>query len=98
MSGFVPIFRREFHERHRILYAAVFASLVPFVVPAFHSLSAGDRATLRGGLALVIAAAFALGLPLALGLTAIVPRILSRRIGFDLARPVSTSAIWFGTL
>jgi hypothetical protein len=98
MRGFVAIFRREFVERHRILYVAVLASLFPFVLPAIHKLGPADVASLRGGLALVIAGAFALGLLLALGLTAIVPRIASRRIGFDLARPVSTSAIWFGTL
>jgi hypothetical protein len=97
MKAFIAIVRREILERRAILYAAAVAALSPLVLPLMRGRSGHDAADLRGGAALLIAAAFALGFALALGSSLLVPRIASRRIGFDFARPVSGSALWFGS-
>ncbi len=98
MSGFVAILRREILERRRVLAAAAVASLVPLVIPVARGLSGTDAAEARSWTALLIAAAFAVGLTIALGASMLVPRIASRRIGFDLSRSVSAVAIWSAAL
>jgi hypothetical protein len=97
MKAFIAIVRREILERRAILYAAAVAALIPLVLPLMRGRSGHDAADLRGGAALLTAAAFALGFALALGSSLLVPRIASRRIGFDFARPVSGNALWFGS-
>jgi hypothetical protein len=94
MRGFVAILRREILERRQVLLVAVVISLVPLAVPVARGLSGADAADARSWTALLIATAFAVGLTTALGASMLVPRIASRRIGFDLSRPVSAVAIW----
>ena len=98
MSGFLAIFRREFGGRRQILYAAGFGSLIPLLLPVFRRMAAGDVAEARGWSALIVSAGFAVGLPAALGASLLVPRIATRRIAFDFARPVSGAVIWLGSL
>ena len=97
MKSFIAIVRREILERRTILYAAAIASLVPLALPLMHGRSGPAAADLRGSAALLIAVAFALGFAIALGSSMLVPRIASRRIGFDLARPISGAALWFAS-
>lgn len=98
MSGFLAIFRREFGGRRLILYAAGFASLIPLLLPIFRRMAVGDVAEARGWTALIVSAGFAYGLATALGSSMLVPRIATRRIAFDFARPVSGAVIWLGSL
>jgi hypothetical protein len=98
MSGFLAIFRREFGGRRLILIAAGLASVIPLLLPVFRRMAAGDVAEARGWMALIVSAGFAFGLATALGASMLVPRIATRRIAFDFARPVSGSAIWLGSL
>lgn len=98
MSAFFAIVRREIHERRQILYAAAVSALIPPLFPMFRRMSANDAADARGWSSLLISIAFAMGIAVALGAAAIVPRMTTRRIGFDLARPVPAWAIWFGTV
>ncbi len=96
MNGFLAVARREIVERRQVLYAAAAASLVPLAVPAMRGLSGADAASMRTSIAFLAAAALYLGIAAALGVSLIVPRIASRRIAFDLSRPVSETAIWVG--
>ena len=98
MSGFLAIFRREFGGQRLILYAAGFASLIPLLLPIFRRMAVGDVAEARGWTALIVSAGFAYGLATALGSSMLVPRIATRRIVFDFARPVSGAVIWLGSL
>ncbi len=97
MNAFIAIVRREILERRTILYAAAIAALMPLALPVMRGRSGHAAADLRGSAALLIAVAFALGFAIALGSSMLVPRIASRRIGFDLARPISGSALWFAS-
>ncbi len=94
MRGFLAVARREIVERRQVLYAAAVTSLVPLAVAAIRGLAGTDAAQLRTSIAFLAAAAFYLGIAAALGVSLIVPRIASRRIAFDLSRPVSETAIW----
>jgi hypothetical protein len=98
MSGFVAVTWREIAERRKILYAAAAAALIPLILPAIRRLSPNEVAEARGWTALMTATAFAVGLCIALGSSLLVPRIATRRIAFDLARPLSAAAIWFGSM
>jgi len=98
MSGFIAIFRREFGARRLIFVAAVLASLIPIFLPVFRRMAEGDVAEARGWMAFIISAGFAYGLATGLGSSMLVPRIATRRIAFDFARPVSGGAVWFGSL
>jgi hypothetical protein len=94
MRGLLAVFRREFGERRAVLWAAAVMSLVPVVVPVIRGLGGVDTVQTRSSIAFLLAAAFGLGLAVALGASMLVPRIANRRIAFDLSRPVSGSAIW----
>jgi hypothetical protein len=98
MSGFLAIFRREFEGRRLILVAAALASLIPLLLPFFRRMAEGEIAESRGWMAFVVSAGFAYGLATALGSSMLAPRIATRRIAFDFARPVSGAAIWLGSL
>lgn len=94
MRAFVAVVRREIRERRQILVAAAVASIIPIVLPALRRLSADAQ----GWASLLIALVFALGIAASLGAASLVPRIASRRVAFDLSRPVSAAAIWTGSI
>jgi hypothetical protein len=94
MNAFFAIVRREIRERSQILAAAAVASLIPIVLPALRRLSADAQ----GWASLLIAFVFALAIAASLGFASLVPRIVNRRVAFDLARPVSAAAIWIGSV
>ena len=94
MKELLAVFRREFGERRAVLWAAAAMSLVPVVVPVIRGLTGMDAVQTRSSIAFLLAAAFGLGLAVALGASMLVPRIANRRIAFDLSRPVSGSTIW----
>ncbi|HYX21412.1 MAG TPA: hypothetical protein VFA98_11265 [Thermoanaerobaculia bacterium] len=98
MRAFGAIVRREILERRAILYAAAAAALGPMVLPLIRSGSRHGAAELRASAAFLIGIAFALGFAIALGSSLLVPRISSRRVGFDFARPLSGSSLWFGSV
>jgi hypothetical protein len=98
MKAFAAIVRREILERRQILWAAAVAALIPIVLPVFRLRSAHDAADVRGWTSLLIALAFAFGLVVSLGASILVPRVTSRRIAFDLSRPVPAAAIWLGSV
>ncbi len=98
MRAFAAIMRREILERRHVLGAAAVAALIPIVLPVFRLRSAPDAADLRGWASLLIALAFAFGLAVSLGASILVPRVTSRRIAFDLSRPVAAAAIWLGSV
>jgi hypothetical protein len=98
MSGFLAVFRREFEGRRLIFIAAALASLIPPLLPVFRRMAEGEVAEARGWMALIISAGFAYGLAAALGASMLVPRVVTRRIAFDFARPVSGGSIWLGSL
>ncbi len=98
MKGLVTIARREVRERRALLAAAAAASLVAAIFPVFRGLTGEAAAQARSGAALILSAAFALGIPIGLGASMIAPRIADRRLTFDLSRPVSGLAIWGGRL
>ena len=98
MRGFLAIARREFGQRRLILSAAAFASLIPLLLPVFRHMRGVDAADARGWTALIVSAAFGIGLSVALGASMLVPATASRGIGFDFTRPLSGLAIWAGRI
>ena len=98
MRGFLAVARREIAERKLILSAAAFASLIPLLLPVFRHLRGADAADARGWTALIVSAAFGIGLSVALGASMLVPATASRGIGFDFTRPLSGLAIWAGRI
>jgi hypothetical protein len=98
VKGFLAIVRREILERRRLLAAAAVAGLVPLAVPPLCHVGAANAADVRSSTAFVLSIAFALGTSVGLGATMIVPALVSRRLAFDFARPLSGAAIWGGRL
>ena len=96
MTGFLAIARREVREHRVVLVAAAIASLGALAVPLFAVGTPAAQA--RAVTAFLGALAFATGIAIGLGATTLSPGMASRRIGFDFARPLSGSAIWFGRL
>jgi hypothetical protein len=96
MNGFFAIARREFRQHRVVLAAAAVASLGALAAPLF---AAGPQGALaRAVTASLGAVVFAAGIAVGLGATTLAPGMATRRIGFDFARPLSPSAIWWGRL
>lgn len=98
MKGFLAVARREIVERRLVLAAAAFASLIPLALPLVRGLSGTGALEARSWAALLLCVAFSGGIAIGLGATMLVPAIVSRRIAFDFARPLSAFAIWGGRL
>jgi len=98
MKGFLAVARREVHERRFVFAAAAFASVIPFVMPLFLGWKRGSAPEVRSLLATVLGLGFVLALAVGLGMSMLAPSMANRRIGFDLARPVSSLALWNGHL
>jgi hypothetical protein len=81
-----------------LFVAAAIAAAAPFAVPWLHGLHGVDSVDVRRGTALALSLVFLLGTTAFIGGTRLPRAIAERRIGFDLARPLSTAAIWGGTL
>jgi hypothetical protein len=98
MSGFAAIVRREIAMRRMVIPAALAASVIPFLVPLVRGLRGGVASEARIETAFLLSAAFVYGLVAYLAGTGLPRAIADRRIGFDLARPVSTTSIWAAPL
>jgi hypothetical protein len=94
VRAFLALVGRDVRERRALLPAAAAAAIVAAAVPLVRGLRGADAATgialLSGAFAGLLGAGVAIGL----GASMLPGAISSRRIGFDLARPVSTAAIW----
>ena len=98
MKGFLAVARREVRERRFVFAAAAFASVFPFVMPLFLGWKRGGAPEVRSLMATVLGVGFVLALAVGLGMSMLAPSMANRRIGFDLARPVSSLALWYGHL
>jgi len=98
MKGLFAVISRELIEKRLVLAAALLAGLLALVVPLAGGLSGTSAGDARSWTASLLAFAFATGLPIGLGVTSLAPAIASRRIGFDLARPVSAFDLWTGRI
>ena len=98
MRGFLAVARREVAQRRILFVGAVFAAAIPFAVPLLRGLRGTAAIESRSATALAFSVAFLYGVSAFLGGTVLPRGISERRIGFDFARPLSTWAIWGGTL
>jgi hypothetical protein len=98
MKGLLAVTWREIVHRRMLFVAALIAAVAPFAVPWLHGLHGVDAADVRGGTALALSLTFLFGATAFIGGTRLPRAIAERGIGFDLARPLSTPAIWGGTL
>lgn len=96
MSTALAIAGRELRDKTRIFAAAAILALVPFAAALLPSARAWGRPmviALAGGL---LSIAFALGMAVVLGATAIGRELSDRRLSFYFAKPVSPASIWIG--
>src|SRR4029453_331397 len=85
-------------ERRMLFVAAAVAAASPFGVPLVSGLHNLDAAEARSATALAVSAILLCGVSAFLGGTRLPRGLADRRIGFDFARPLSSGAIWGGTL
>jgi hypothetical protein len=98
MNGFMTILRRDLAQHRLVWAAATFAGVVPFLIPVARGMHGLVAEEARAATAVSLSLAFLYALSCFLAGTVIPAGIASRRIGFDFARPLSTAAIWGGTL
>src|SRR5689334_25024524 len=98
MRGLLAVARREIAERRLLFVAAAVAAVAPFAEPWLHGLHGVDGADVRIGTALALSLLFLFGTMALIGGTRLPGAFADRTIGFDLARPVSTGALWGGNL
>src|SRR5690349_9539581 len=98
MRGFLAVARREIAQRRMLFVAAAIAAAGPFVVPWFRGLHGVNATDVRSGTALALSLLFLFGTMAFIGGTRLPGALADRTIGFDLARPVSTGALWVGNL
>jgi hypothetical protein len=91
MRAFFAVALREVRERAYVFAAAAIVGALALAIPFF-------RPDLRSWTAVVLGAAFVGALAIGLGASTLAPSMASRHIGFDLARPVSSLALWSGRL
>ena len=98
MRGFVAVAYREIEQRRNVLAAAIVAAVLPFLAPLLPAVRHDAAAEVRFYTAAFLAFAFAAGLSLLLGTTAIGSDLSQRRLGFYFSRPIGASAIWTGKI
>ena len=97
MRGLAALARREIEEHRLVLLAALVAGLLAAGAPLL-PIRGGNPREVREAAAAFVALAFAAGLSIRLGSSVLAREIANRRIGFFLARPLSSGAIWGGKL
>lgn len=97
MKAFAAVVRREIVLRRGVLLTAVVAGIGAAAVNIFPFNRSWTR-DVREAAALVAALSLAAGVSLLLGAFGLSRDIATRRIGFDLARPVSSFSLWAGRL
>lgn len=96
MRGFAAIFRRELWRRRHLFLVAAGAAAIALLMPFVPGLPDNPTAEVRQVTAAVLALALGFVATVVCG-GAIAGRDLAEdRFGFDFARPVSATAIWFG--
>jgi len=98
MKGLLAVARREIEHRRFLFLGAAIAAAAPFVVTWIRGLHDFDAAEVRSATGLALSLTFLLGTAAGLGGTRLPGALADRRIGFDFARPLSSGAIWGGTL
>jgi len=98
MNGFMAVLTRELRERWPVPVAAFGAGLIALAVPLFPTARLHPPDDVRAGAAMVLALAFGLGAALMLGGSVLASDLFEGRIGFYLARPISSFAIWAGKM
>ncbi len=97
MSGYIAVTLREIVDRRAVLLAAVAAAMIPLLVPLLpaNPTTTGEA---RDVTAWAVATLVTVGFGLLLGAGLLASDLVEGRIGFYLARPVSTVALWAGKL
>ncbi len=98
MKGLLAVAWREIEQRRFLFLGAAIAAAAPFLVTWIRGLHDFDAAEVRSATALALSLTFLLGTAAGLGGTRLPGTLADRRIGFDFARPLSSWAIWGGTL
>jgi hypothetical protein len=98
MRGFFAIARRGILERRFVFAAAAVGSLLALALPNLRGATGFGPSEVRSWAAVLLGVALVLALAVGLGVSMLAPSIADRRIGFDLSRPISSAALWGGTL
>jgi hypothetical protein len=98
MRGFLAVAERELRERWAVFPAALAAGLVALAAPLLPWLPGEGFRDRCAVMALVLGTALAAGLAVSFGASMIGRDLRERRLGFYFAKPISSSALWFGKL
>ena len=96
MRALLAIALREVEERRLVFVAALAAGLLPLGAPFIPGIHGYTTQDVRGLAAILVAGSLMIVLAVAFGVTAFPLSASDRRMGFYLARPVPTWALWFG--
>ncbi|HVF62038.1 MAG TPA: hypothetical protein VNJ70_19695 [Thermoanaerobaculia bacterium] len=98
MTALVALVSSELRQRRLLLAASALLGLFALAAPLLPSLPAGQPGELLAATALALLAIWTPLLALAAGATALAGEMADRRLGFYLARPLSTWKIWAGKM
>lgn len=98
MTRWLALVASELRQRRLLLAGSGLLGLLVFAAPALPALGGHDPAEVRSATAFFILVLWTPLLALAAGATAIGGEMADRRIGFYLARPVSSWTVWGGKL
>ncbi len=98
MSAVLALATAELRQRRLLLAASLLLGLLALAAPLLPSLPAGRPGELRAATALVLLGVWTSLLALFTGATALAGEMADRRLGFYLARPLSTWKLWAGKM
>jgi hypothetical protein len=98
MTPVLALAAADLRQRRLLLAASALLGLFALAAPLLPALPAGQPGEVRAATALILLAVWTPLLALAAGATALAGEIADRRLGFYLARPLSTWKIWAGKM